>query len=326
MKNKRFVRLLLILLLPVIIGLNIITYFIYDSGSETLWINECYKKKLSYARSVKGKKIIIASGSNAHFGINTAQIEKAFSTPSVNLAVQAGLGVKYILHKVKEVAKPGDIIILPLEYSVYFQESEGIGMNTMYFLSYDKPFIRQLSLEEQFYIFVSLTPFDFARSLKNLIYPPREPAPGGVYTSQTLNKNGDETFKSGHKAERFRNLGDTQAPASYSFNNYGCNQIIEFSRWGKENNVAIILTFPNTVTLPGFYTREYSLFFNSLSKHFKDNGLTVLGHPTDYLFPVEYFYDTTMHLNTEGAAIRTRQLIRQLKKLDYFTSHLSTAK
>lgn len=39
----------------------------------------------------------------------------------------------------------------------------------------------------------------------------------------------------------------------------------------------------------------------------------VISYWKDYTYPKEYFYDTEYHLTSEGADVRTRQLISDLK-------------
>ena len=42
---------------------------------------------------IKTPKIILAGGSNVAFGINSEEIEEAFSVPVVNMGLDAGLGL-----------------------------------------------------------------------------------------------------------------------------------------------------------------------------------------------------------------------------------------
>lgn len=64
---------------------------------------------------------------------------------------------------------------------------------------------------------------------------------------------------------------------------------------------------------------QYSEFTEKDVENFQEQleaalDCDVISNYTDYLFPYDYFYDNYLHLADEGAHVRTKQLISDLKK------------
>src|SRR5215467_3789190 len=85
---------------------------------ESLWTSAALAKKLALAARIDGPKIVLLSGSNAHVGLKAEMIAAATHRPAVNLATNAGLGPQYLFYSAKSALRPGDIVILALEYEM----------------------------------------------------------------------------------------------------------------------------------------------------------------------------------------------------------------
>src|SRR5689334_19236212 len=77
------------------------------------------RAKLDVADSLPSPKILLVGGSNVRFGFSAEQIERDTRVPAVNLALSADLGVDYLLYLTRSVAKPGDTVVMALEYDFY---------------------------------------------------------------------------------------------------------------------------------------------------------------------------------------------------------------
>ena len=51
---------------------------------------------------------------------------------------------------------------------------------------------------------------------------------------------------------------------------------------------------------------------NMIKESFAGVPCTVISEAADYIFPAEAFYDSRYHMNSEGAKLRTNQLIADL--------------
>lgn len=56
--------------------------------------------------------------------------------------------------------------------------------------------------------------------------------------------------------------------------------------------------------------RDYVVFQENLKDRLDCH---VISNFTDYMYDYSYFYDTNLHLNSQGAKLRTKQLIKDIK-------------
>ena len=312
MSSKKFL-ILNILFIPVIFSFFIIlNFYFYKVPFSTLWVNNSFIKKDNYAKSISENKIVFTSGSNTLYGMETNIIEKELNIPTVNMAIHAGLKTEYILHRAKNILKSGDIIILPMEYQNFTWDGKVEEAYRDYVLTHDKEYFKNMPLKEQFGFIFSITPYELIKSMIEQRRTIIEPEIGKAYNSNTLNKNGDETYKEGTKTG-FRTI-PFELPNPYNIETYGLLKIKEFSKWCKENNIKLFVTFPNTVNLKEYYEEPYISYFNFLIDYFEKNNIKVIGKPTDSLYPIEYFYDTNYHMNSYGAKVRTFSFLEKLKQ------------
>ena len=57
--------------------------------------------------------------------------------------------------------------------------------------------------------------------------------------------------------------------------------------------------------------KQISIYYNSMKKHMK---FPIINTPEDFVFPRKYFADTIYHLTVDGEKVRTKKLIKLLRK------------
>ncbi len=322
MNSKKFITTTIGLIFIIGIFFLIVNFLFFNAPKTTLWINNCFIKKDNYARSINKKKIVFASGSNTLYGMETCLIENIFQIPTVNLAIHAGLKADYILYRAKKVLKNGDIAILPFEYQNYLWDGEEEEARTYYILTHDKNyFLTELDFYEKLSLLASIKPFEFIKTGKEHLSDLKEQEIGHGYTSVTLNKNGDETYKNGVTAKAYEPF---QLKESFR-ETKGLKKILEFSKWCTDNNIKLFITFPNTINHTEYHKEPYTKYFEDLIKFFKQNNIDIIGKPTDFLYPKNYFYDTSYHMNLYGANVRTLDFMKIISEnhLKYFGAKLT---
>ena len=65
-------------------------------------------------------RIILVGGSNLTFGMDSPRLSAALERPVVNLSLHAALGLPFLLAEALAVARPGDVVVVSLEYE-HFQ-------------------------------------------------------------------------------------------------------------------------------------------------------------------------------------------------------------
>lgn len=318
MKNYKIFNIKVFILILMLLTISLfVNFFYYKVPNKTLWIFKCFEVKDKYAKSINAKKIVITSGSNTLYGMETNLIEKELNIPVVNMAIHAGLKTDYILYRAKQILNKNDIVILPFEYENFNWNGDNTSTRTNFLLTHDRSFIADnMNMYEILKMIISLSPLDIFEAFKEqYLINIKEKEIGRGYTSLTLNSNGDETYK---KDTKEKILQTTYKPFSIPLDKepYGLQVIKEFSLWSKKNNIKLYITFPNTIMLEEYKEKKHIEYFNNLLEYFKKNNIDVIGKPMDTMYPINYFYDTRYHMNNQGAIIRTNNFIEKLKNLE----------
>ena len=323
---QQFIRIFFLVPFLLITLLGGYVYLFYARPQSLLLMHLYHQHKTAYAQSIKQPKILFTSGSNTLYGINTLEIEEALHIPTVNLAVNAGLNHDYIFHKAKEVLKAGDIIIVVSEYQHLRWDGELSRTKNEYILSYDRAYFDRLPLLEKIKIINTVSLKDIFLSISEQYHFDKSAYQEGLETTQkSLNSHGDKVDKTGHKPLEIDRTGlGLPLEKKYTFETQGLHELIAFNQWCQAHHVTLYLTFPNTVEFEVYHSKHYTTYFNQLLAFYQKNHLRYLGEPQAFFYPKRYFYDTNYHLNTQGASLRTQQLIEmmrtQIRELDQFAS------
>jgi len=73
-------------------------------------------------KEVPGPRIIFESGSNSHHAIDTNAVGEALGMTAINIADNGGYAIEDKITRLETYARPGDIIVLPLEWTFYHRE------------------------------------------------------------------------------------------------------------------------------------------------------------------------------------------------------------
>lgn len=313
-KDKYFVfksiSLSLAMFFMIIIGLMFLGDSPRVSSIETL------KEEKESNANVEGNRIIFNSGSNTMYGVKTKEITKRIGIPTYNLAINAGLDIEYIILQSQSILRPGDIIILPLEYMMFDNETYGEHAFEYYMVHQKKDLLKH-SLKRNIKYFFAYSPYDRfadtfnAKSIKLGIfkYPNR------------LNDHGD---MEGNIGNNFKTENASPLPIQpFKKETAGLALIKEFRDWCEKKDILLIVTYPNAIDLMEYKNNpNYVQYFASLEKYFMDNNIETIGHPEDSFLEEEYFYNTHYHLNQKGMTVRTNNMINLLLKNEEFVSRV----
>lgn len=88
---------------------------------DASWAAWMFKQKQKMISQPGDRRLIIVAGSNGLFGINAAQLERETSYRAINAATHAGLSLKFTALTLLNLTRPGDIVLMPLEYDTYYR-------------------------------------------------------------------------------------------------------------------------------------------------------------------------------------------------------------
>lgn len=260
--------------------------------------------KLARLESIEGPKIILVGESNLAFGIDSAMMEEALGMPVVNLGLHGGLDYQFQYNVPKGNIGPGDIVIL-----ANMSFADGANMD---------PALAWITIENgpDYWKFV---PWECMPKLL-MMFP--------NYVSDTVTavlSNRQETITGAYARNAFNEYGDIalhRDSGCLDFAYYtievpevteeGIRRINNFAAYCEEQGAHCLLSsYPIAFGPRSPSEEEYVQFQQELKPLLK---FEMISDYRDYLFDYSLFYDSLYHLSTEGAQIRTQQLIEDIRQ------------
>lgn len=262
--------------------------------------------KISYAQSITQPKILLAGNSNVSLGFDSARIEAAMGMPVVNMGLHGGLGNAFLENLAKAALNPGDIVVLC--HCTY--DDDGTVAD---------PALAWITVEMHPELW-KLLPISslprMAKAYPNYLYcsalrwarggTDNIPEPGITYSRLGLNERGDVCIR----AE------DTYVFSADSVSVPGVDRgaverINELNRYILDRGAILVIAgYPIG---SGTFTPESAAFDAFEAELRAALDCPVISHFTDYFLPYDCFYDTVFHLNDKGIALRSNQLIADLR-------------
>ena len=282
------------------------------------WVDQTYQKKNSYASAIQQQKVLVIAGSNALFGINSTMLSDYFQKPVVNLGVNAGLQLPLILKLATPYIKPGDIVLMPLEYPMYYYNGDLTHVEVDYILSHQDLF-DSLPLLQKIKLLLH-SPLN--RVIKGYIGLPENYVVEGLYGPHNIDQHGDQ-INSGRAK---RNENQTRTVLNHGPEEYGKSAqksgeqalgwryLKDFIATYQAQQVCIIFTPPAFMRHPSYHLDDIERnFYSALPQEAKQHGLNYIGTPFDFMYPSEDFFDTNYHLTSEKRVEHTQKLIELLE-------------
>jgi hypothetical protein len=310
--------------LALMFGLALTAFYLnlgVPSGGSR-WAYELNQRKLRLAENATAPRLLVVGGSASLFGLSAKEIQQQTGRSTISLATHAALGTSYILHLAERAAKPGDTVLLVLEYELYnygkLNQAWVHALLVDYVVSRDPAFFHSLSLSEQWHIFMLTSVGRLVDGLKNRFRAERpfNDRDLGVYSLQYLNEYGDLTQHT--RTKRLAQRESIRQPKATLVRGLaehppGFGPIEEFCRWAQANQVRVLATFPNLCDNPAYHQAPAHRSGKIIEEFFAKLGVPVIGDYTDALLPEDQMLDTEYHPTEEAALARTQRLIPKLK-------------
>lgn len=326
----------------VIIGAYI-SLFTYQFGSPlkaSWWVKDSLivKEHITQKYSSK-KKIILLSGSNSLYGIDSKLLSEQVSLPVVNLSTHFNMGLSYLLYQMKKHAKEGDIVVLPLEFVFYTRETDFTPWFTNNIMCWDDPYFEQLSISEKLSFIYNVSPKRVLEGVVGKLF--LETTPKNILKKRNLSKEyilkdihkrwENDRYKSSYSYASLNRYGDIHKntgtkgkmkkyTTSYLFHKIKITENFlkyyrEISELSKEKKFSIFLTWPTTLENKRFSTTKLSTKkrIKDFKEMLKGHNINIEGELQDFHYKKKYFYDSGYHLNVSGKKIRTQELIKLIK-------------
>ena len=119
---KRFaLHLANVLTLMVIVNVALVFLVPPDSNAYLA----AYNDKVARLDTLSQPRIILLGGSNVAFGLDSRMLADSLGCNVVNMALHAGIGMRWVMHDALPYIHPGDIVVLQMEYGNFFSSGNG---------------------------------------------------------------------------------------------------------------------------------------------------------------------------------------------------------
>ena len=316
----------------------ILSFFVVNLFYIYFFDRIVYKKKeISYIyrefllEKTKTPRLIIESGSNSLYGIDSKMLEDRFNILTINISDNAGFPLKYKLLKIEKYAKKGDIILLPLEWQ-YYSRTKGTKEFYDFFFKYSPSYYEVLSNYEKLNL-IYHTPFSSLRqniSISNLFDNERYKYHKEYHKLKDYmlifndGKRGDVEYKLPKKS-----LNDNKICSSYIFeeqlkNGFKISQRfkdnMKYLKKLEKKGIKFLITCPVVVgkgCYEGDHGKYFKILFKDIKEYFKKNNINFIGNFTDSSFEKRYFLNTYYHILREAKKIRTERFIKRIENSPY---------
>jgi len=329
--NKRYVIAFPISLLAIFVLYAIFFQkaLIYDQGKIPLSY-----KQLLLENTTPGNRIIFESGSNAHHSIDGETLEELTGHPVLILADNAGVYLPDKLSRLLHFTKPGDLIIMPLEWSYYTGQihnehlQHSMSDASHYFHSLksleklkrtlETPISVLLNHAIQNGIFKKDSTDDDIKQLHRHIESEFLAAPYGGIKPDEVNPRKADPSSFGLSCDQYTYLGfDEHTPTQRNALLLSIELILKLKKQGI--NVVLI---PPVVVGNDCYTENRPNFarsFAQLKSFLTSKGITFIGDPEIFKMSDEYYLDSPYHIIPEARKIYSIKLFELLDHHHIFT-------
>jgi len=333
---------------PIQFLLSCVVLFVILAGSYAVFVDRMvipqealpypYKQFLLEATSSISGKVIIDSGSNGLHSFDTKILSEYFQAPVITLSDVAENPLRYKIYNLRKYLKPGDTLILPLEWQHYRRNSEtsqrfveNVVLNEH---AYDY-YINNLPLLERFEFILQKLPLyivinSFIRQQNGTLF---ENGLERLGRFENVLRSGDNTSFGGE-------IRDGPEEILPLFLNFSCDDLLFRIGGGSDIGEIHKVFLSNLVLLETLAKQGISIYFTwptvvdskrsvcyespkvreglrrlsaSIVESVESHGFQFIGIPEDSHFDSSCFLDNYYHIRYSCAIARTHSFVESLR-------------
>ncbi|WP_027132475.1 hypothetical protein [Geminicoccus roseus] len=308
----------LALLFLVWFGIPPLKPYLY-SNNDIGWVRDLYQRKEQDLAAITGPRLILVGGSSVHFGFDAEKISQALGVEAFDFGSHAGLDLTYLLDRADRVTRPGDTVVLMVEYPLFRTTAPFTALPVFYSSFHDKSFWWRLPPA---YWPAYASQFDlrllWSAIIDNATHWKDAPLGNvpGPYRAENIDRRGSErgnTAASITDGMRATVQADNQIFPRLDRDLFGARAVRAFVEAQQQKRVRVLAGWPPTLRRVEHDQPAAALLFQDLRDFWRDLGVPVLGNPYQFMVDEEMVYDTSFHMNERGQAAVTEQLIQDLR-------------
>ena len=263
-------------------------------------------------------RIILVGGSNLNFGINSAEIEKGTGYHPVNMGLNVGDGLAFMLKNVEPRLRQGDVVVISPEYEHFGDFFNGKGDFLYAEVEHRPSIIKSFTLgnylevlDKGYMIAGNILRYTIQRRgdfVKKYLEDKNNP-----YGRDSFNQYGDLAEHT-HQISWLKKTSNLIGPADVQVTpekiSRAINSLNEFDDECQKIGVQVFYSFP---PIPQELWEKHGEVIREISTQLQRRlRFTILDTPEELTFPLENFFDGVYHLTAEGSRTRTGMLIKKL--------------
>ena len=278
-------------------------------------------------KEVPGPRIIFESGSNSHHAIDTDAIGTALGMTAINIADNGGYALEDKITRLETYTRPGDVVVLPLEWKFYHREKLTDNYVETLFTD-NRDYYRSMPIIKRVKRALSLPP---EKVISGLTKQDQRPIKDIESPAQDLFVSA-LTQTTGHQSRK-ESSGPGLGIAEQSCDDYifgtstqrrnlkiGKNLRPALRRLKKLKNRGINIHFAWPVLVGEGCMSDVAYvkgFRQDIEKAVKEAGFEFLGTPGQSLYGQGLQDDSPYHLIAKGTELHTQKMIGHLKSQGY---------
>jgi len=298
--KRLIIKTFIIIIIPVIIS-SIIMLAKKDNRSK---YSHEVNALLAYERldSLKDtNKIVIISGSNGSFSINSKILEDSLRMPVVNTSTHAGIGIRMQFEIYKDFLKKGDIVIFCPEYCNDWSRLYGSSTLISILSTHLPQAYSKMNLRQWYHNFNTIG-IHYAGARRHEKVQPY----GGPYSASAVNSYGDISYPREHQEIEHmytvRGEMDKELTSYYQY----------IHKFLKDKEITLVY-LPPTFMKSNYMERKSQI--DSLEIFMKDHDIPFQAKPERYVFDDTLYFDTSYHMTNYGADLRTLKMVEDVRRV-----------
>ena len=307
-KISIFLGILAVIIIPVVWGCMKFIAPQYEQG-----YNASLLDKVERLKTLPEERIVLIGNSNVSFGFQSDLLEKAYGIPVVNMGLHGGLGNAFHEKMAKINVHKGDIYVICHHT---FSDNGKI----------DDIELAWITLENHYDLYSLADKKDYSSLAMG--FPTYIKKVGVLWgmglVNQEAKKNDNAETDACYSRDAFNEYGDVayeREEGTFVFKEQQLPEINEecIKRLNELN--AYLESKGATMVVAGYpigdgeFTPAKEDFITFQRELEQQLDCEVISDYTDYFYDYSYFYNSFLHLTTQGARMRTEQLIEDLKKI-----------
>ena len=240
-------------------------------------------------------------------------MEQELGIPVINDGLHVALGIAP-LNEIKHYLRPGDIVIISLEYYNFTDEASFYGqpqyLADWVEFSPERIWYLHEPYKQMPSIFTMMLERKVNRQLNYYLYGFSYEAGRNFYSGDLFNEHGDFIGHLGENSNKQFEIADSVYPINLIEDAYVFLE--DFNQFALSNGATVFYEAQahRQTNCERTGKKHLDRFFNRLKTK---TTIPLLTNLDQLCLPDDYFYDTPYHLNAAGRRIRTERLIDSLK-------------